>query len=313
MSEGVSSPLRFPVVAWTWVTLLAVTGCGSPVSNDEGTTEPDAVLRYDSVAVELETIPQDRVYPMLVADVSQATQGEPFQVGVLFHIPEGSHIYWRNPGASGLPTGVEWKLAEGVEAGELLWPAPKRFEIEGWDEVSFGYELEALLFTSVRVAEGMSDAQSLSIRARVYWLNCEEDGQCIPGDAELELEIPVGAAPEYSLHASIFDRYRQRVPVPLNSETVPLSLEREEGASFMIRPHADARIDFDGQGGTPDFFPDEGEAWSFERVPGTEAGSAESLRFTPPGGGAAASGVLKVPVRWEDSGTRQTFYISMSE
>ncbi|MCH7911398.1 MAG: hypothetical protein IIB38_17520 [Candidatus Hydrogenedentes bacterium] len=299
MSEGVSSGLRFLMGTWTGVALLAVAGCGSPVQDAEGAVEP-AIASLKSMRAEL------------VADVARVKPGEYFQVGVLFTIPDRSHIYWRNPGASGLPTGVEWKLAEGVEAGELLWPAPKRFEIEGWDGVSFGYESEVLLFTRVRAVDGMPNAQSLSIAARVYWLNCEEDGQCIPGDAELQLEIPVGAGPGSSLYASLFEGYRRRVPVPPNSETVPLSLEREEGASFRVRPRADTRIDFDSQGGAPDFFPDEGEAWSFERIPGTEAGSAESIRFMPPDSGAAASGVLKVPVRWEDSGAQQMFYISIS-
>ena len=38
---------------------------------------------------------------------------------------KGWHTYWQNPGDSGLPTTLEWKLPAGVEAGPIEWPAPR--------------------------------------------------------------------------------------------------------------------------------------------------------------------------------------------
>ncbi len=36
------------------------------------------------------------------------------------------HVYWRNPGDSGLPPEVAWTLPAGFSAGPLQWPAPSR-------------------------------------------------------------------------------------------------------------------------------------------------------------------------------------------
>ena len=309
MTEGVSSGLRF-LVAWTLAALLTVAGCGSPVSHEDGTAEP-------------ETIPLEGVRAELVADVARVKPGEYFQVGVLFTIPDRSHIYWRNPGASGLPTGVEWKLAEDVEAGELLWPAPKRFEIEGWDEVSFGYESEVLLFAEVRVPETMTNTGPLSIVARAYWLNCEEDGQCIPGDAELQLEIPIDSESRPSSDVARFEQARLRVPVPLDAGSLPVSIGLGDEASFVLVERDGARILPDGADG-PDFFPYEGEAWTWghdlsmdwrvtESFPFVPPDDRRLFYFLPPDDGASRSGVLVFSVYREDSGTRETFYISMEE
>src|SRR3546814_2506909 len=35
------------------------------------------------------------------------------------------HVYWRNPGDSGIPTKLEWQLPKGIEAGEIVWPYPQ--------------------------------------------------------------------------------------------------------------------------------------------------------------------------------------------
>ena len=300
MTDGVSFARRFVMVACASVVSLAVSGCGSPVSHEDGTAEP-------------ETIPLEGVRAELVADVARVKPGEDFQVGVLFTIPDRSHIYWRNPGASGLPTGVEWTLPDGVEASELLWPAPKRFEIEGWDEVSFGYESKVLLFAEVRASASMSDAQPLSIEARAYWLNCEEDGQCIPGDAELKLEIPMDAVSEPSSHVSLFDQSRLRVPVPLVAASIPVLIGRRDGdASLVLLERDGARILPYGVDG-PLFFPYEGEEWTWTFGNTSTAHSGYFYMFVPPDDGASRSGVLKISVQREDFGTRETFYISVEE
>lgn len=300
MIHGSSFTNRFLIIACVATILLFASGCTSPTPNVGESTE-------------LKPAPLTGVHAELLADVSRVSPGDTFRIGALLTIPAGSHIYWKNPGASGLPTWVEWTLAEGVEAGDLQWPVPKRFEVEGWDEVSFGYESEVLLYMEVHAPESMVDTHPLSITANVYWLNCEEDGQCIPGKTELQIEIPVGVESERSHHASTFALYQQRVPIRSDAGTVPLFIEWEEGASFTVRPHASARIDFDGEGGIPDFFPDEGEAWTFERVSGAEAGDPEAFRFIPPDDGAVLRGVLKAAVHREDNETRQVFYLLLGE
>src|SRR5690606_36993931 len=38
----------------------------------------------------------------------------------------GWHVYWQNPGDSGIPTQIEWRLPPGVSAGPIEWPYPHR-------------------------------------------------------------------------------------------------------------------------------------------------------------------------------------------
>src|SRR5688572_10776715 len=55
------------------------------------------------------------------------------------------HTYWRNPGDSGQPTTIQWKLPQVWEAGAFQWPAPTR--LPAGPLMNFGYEEEVLLLT----------------------------------------------------------------------------------------------------------------------------------------------------------------------
>jgi len=66
----------------------------------------------------------------LVSDVSSVKPDQTFSIGVLFEIEPGWHIYWRNPGDSGLPTKVDLELPDGFKADEIKWPIPIHFTRE---------------------------------------------------------------------------------------------------------------------------------------------------------------------------------------
>ena len=44
----------------------------------------------------------------LLIEKNEVTTNEDFVVGIKFDIEPGWHIYWKNPGDSGLPAEVEW-------------------------------------------------------------------------------------------------------------------------------------------------------------------------------------------------------------
>ena len=68
--------------------------------------------------------------------------GEPLTVALRLAIAKGWHTYWRNPGDSGLPTTLAWKLPAGVAAGPIEWPAPRALPVGPL--VNYGYEGEVL-------------------------------------------------------------------------------------------------------------------------------------------------------------------------
>ena len=47
------------------------------------------------------------------------------------------HVYWRNPGDSGVPVELKWTLPAGISAGEIRWPRPEGFRTPY--EITYGY------------------------------------------------------------------------------------------------------------------------------------------------------------------------------
>jgi len=138
----------------------------------------------------------------LVADASAPAPGGTFQVGVLFEIEEGWHLYWKNPGDAGLATEVRLTLPSGLEAGPPRWPAPVRFTQPG-GLVGYGYERSLLLASEVRLA-GRPPAAGTPVAAEASWLACKD--VCLLGSVRLEERWPLPAA------AAEFERWRAELP-----------------------------------------------------------------------------------------------------
>ena len=143
----------------------------------------------------------------LVTDLVTVPAGSTVQAGVLFKIKPKWHIYWKEPGDSGLPTRVKFILPEGSTAGELLWPTHERFVLPG-DIKGNGYSNEVLLWAPISVAP--TATTPFPIQAEVTWLNCSDD-VCVREKKRLSKEIAIGAeqvAPESALFAT----WQSRLP-----------------------------------------------------------------------------------------------------
>ena len=106
-------------------------------------------------------------------------------------VPEdGWHVYWRNPGDSGLATTLSWTLPAGISAGELQWPYPHRSALG--DIVNYGYDKETLLLVPLTVPASWAGGANVNLQAKAKWLVCKD--VCIPGSADLSLSLPVTAA-----------------------------------------------------------------------------------------------------------------------
>ncbi len=150
-----------------------------------------------------------RVEVRLLADQVRSAPGALLRVGVLFDLDPGWHLYWRNPGQSGLATEIEWQL-DGAEVGPLEWPAPEAFSESDGLLTTYGYQEQVLLAAPVRFAPGERGPRTL--RAVADFLVCKV--QCVPGRVELERALEVGDAPLPADAATqaLFERYAARVP-----------------------------------------------------------------------------------------------------
>lgn len=116
--------------------------------------------------------------------------GERFTIVLRQTIRDGWHTYWRNPGDSGLPTRLEWRLPQGFEAGPIQWPAPEAIPFDRL--VNFGYSGEVLLPIELHAPSTLRPGSTTTLSADAHWLVCSDI--CIPEDGTLSLSLPVAAA-----------------------------------------------------------------------------------------------------------------------
>jgi DsbC/DsbD-like thiol-disulfide interchange protein len=147
----------------------------------------------------------------LLSETSALIPGKPVTLGLHFTMDKGWHIYWKNPGDAGLATSVSWKLSAGFKAGKILWPTPQVLPFPSVTD--FGYENETLLMVPVKVPENLKPGETFTFAAKVQWLVCNQI--CIPGEADLHLEIPVASGVTSGADNPLFASTRQTLPVRL--------------------------------------------------------------------------------------------------
>jgi DsbC/DsbD-like thiol-disulfide interchange protein len=159
--------------------------------------------------------PAAGISPVKVKLISEQTSlkpGDKTLLGLYFRMEKGWHIYWSNPGDSGQAPSVSWKLPYGFRAGEIQWPLPKRLPLPSL--MDYGYENEVLLLVPLRVPSRLDRTKPAKLSAKVRWLACKES--CIPGSAEVLLELPVKAKePDLDRRwKELFAQAMEAVPVP---------------------------------------------------------------------------------------------------
>ncbi|MCP3099120.1 thioredoxin family protein [Myxococcus sp. K15C18031901] len=184
-------------------------------------TVAHAALPPSAVATSAPDEGDPRVEASLLVDATQVKPGDTFRVGVRFRLDPGWHIYWKNPGDSGLETEIDWDTP-GSTVGPLQWPFPSTFRTPDGFIVTHGYEGEVLLFAN---ATASAQAQgSLQLSAAVNALVCEV--HCIPADMMLTRTIPVGPQTLPDAEAMpTFDAARARVPRPMADSGYDVKVE----------------------------------------------------------------------------------------
>src|SRR5829696_9232862 len=100
----------------------------------------------------------------LVLSHESARVGETVWAGIHLKMAPGWHTYWQNGGDSGAATQVEWKLPDGISAGEILWPTPEKYSSAGLN--TFVYHDEVTLLVPLSIGRN-AIAGDYEIRAKV--------------------------------------------------------------------------------------------------------------------------------------------------
>ena len=145
---------------------------------------------------------------LLAEDLSNV--GKEFIVGLKFKLTPGWHIYWKNPGDSGLPPEINWNLPEGIEFKEILWPYP---EIAPLDPLtSYGYYDEVVLPIKFFASKAISGDESFS--ASINYLICDEI--CIPEDTIININLSKFSVLDKKNAKKAIDEWIKRVPKKAN-------------------------------------------------------------------------------------------------
>ena len=131
------------------------------------------------------------------------------RVGVLFDIVPQWHIYWRNPGESGLETRVKFAHP----TGPLKFETPRVYLDPSGTIHTFGFEHQTLMWVDL---EEVPETVSVS----VSFLTCKVE--CIPGTLKLSRKTETPSDDEIAL----FEKYAARAPVSVEAtvtQTSPLT------------------------------------------------------------------------------------------
>lgn len=125
----------------------------------------------------------------LVSDTSTIVAGQPFTVAMVFDIDKDWHLYWKDPGDSGMPPKVKWTLPEGFAAGELQFPKPEILKTPAG--VNYVHEKELALLVTITPPKELKPGQTISLKADLKWLECTTE-VCLPAKQSAQLDVTTG-------------------------------------------------------------------------------------------------------------------------
>ncbi len=203
MTQTFVSLLRHPTsrrVALFLIATCAIPALATGLFDAQKAGTGGAVVQTEQVRAELVAQAPDGVAP-----------GKTVWVGLqLAHQPHW-HTYWKNPGDSGLPTQLQWTLPEGVQAGDIAWPTPRRIAIGNL--ANLGYEGTVLLPVPLTITPAFHPsalARELDIRLAATWLVCRQE--CIPQEGNFVLRLPLQGST--ALHQADFAAAQGSAPQP---------------------------------------------------------------------------------------------------
>ncbi|OYX28179.1 MAG: thiol:disulfide interchange protein, partial [Caulobacterales bacterium 32-69-10] len=136
----------------------------------------------------------DNIEAELVPLSRWAAPGSTVVVAVRQTIAPGWHTYWRNPGDSGGPTTLDWRLPARVKAGGIVWPLPTRQRLMSL--VNYGYSGDVYLPVPIEVPASARPGTTIPLIVDALFLVCS-DQMCVPVQMSLRLDLPIreGAPP----------------------------------------------------------------------------------------------------------------------
>lgn len=185
----------------------------------------------------------------VVFERSAATPGDTFLGALKFDLADGWHIYWRNPGDSGLPPEASWTETPGITFGDFRFPVPHALPLATL--MNYGYEHQVVLPFQITIANDVKPGAEIPIAGKIDYLICADI--CIPESVDLSTTLKIAGSPEPdATGGAIIAETLPHIPVALSGKA---TVERT-AKGFRI-----SAVDTGVAGAVPDakeirFFPD---------------------------------------------------------
>jgi len=140
----------------------------------------------------------DHARSSLSAETTGIAPGGTVRLALHQALEHGWHVYWKNPGDSGLPLETNWTVPQGADVSPVDYPTPERIEIGPL--VNYGHEGEPVFIATLTAPLDAAIGSSINVGLEATWLICAEI--CVPETGVFSLLLPVVAAPEADLDAA---------------------------------------------------------------------------------------------------------------
>ena len=153
----------------------------------------------------------DPAHGVFILEHASVEPGGSVWVGLRISMQPKWHVYWANPGDSGLAPSIDWKLPKGVTASPIHWPAPHRIPTDPL--MTYGYDDVVVLLVEMRVSKDFA-GDSIHIGAEGRWLVCSD--VCQDGSRKQTIDVPVrkGGVRKATAWAPEFAKARAALPKP---------------------------------------------------------------------------------------------------
>ncbi|MFP4379406.1 MAG: protein-disulfide reductase DsbD domain-containing protein [Candidatus Sumerlaeia bacterium] len=243
--------------------IILLVACGQ----EESKQKPEAKMKSPT---------EDRVQVRLLTKGLLPDKDNVLRVGLHFEMAEDWHIYWKNPGDSGLPTRVDWTLPEGYSAGPILWPTPHSFEQPG-EIQGYGYSDEVLLIVDIQALESQSLDKTIRMEADVNWLACAD--VCIPGGSRL-VSLVETSGEDTNKYIDVFDKYEAQLPKSLDENNPPFTVSRYQWPRQTDQSGAvEVALDWNISAQDVAFFPHPADALLIENLSFSHQEESSTIRI----------------------------------
>ncbi len=129
----------------------------------------------------------------LISENSQIQPGEEFWLALKFQQTPNWHIYWQNPGDSGLPPKLEWEEHPDLMFdSEIHWERPDALAVD--QLLNYGFSRRTVLLPIKAYLKKDFTGKEVEIKLGADWLICKVD--CVPESHTFVLKLAVGSKVE---------------------------------------------------------------------------------------------------------------------